>query len=118
MTKRPPANRPCHLRVTVHHPTGLRSDQRWVTDHDVRGRPLRLTRYRSIRQARRNIRDAAQHMDRLSRATYSIDIMPIDGGGPIPVSQAVVDHVDGWNRYWSWYYSIGARLARGEAVAV
>lgn len=89
-------------------------DQEWsdlVTERDGTPRV-----YRSVREARRQLLDAAQHFDRLSRVGYQLDLVTT-AGEVIPVRQSVVDHVQEWSAWDQWDRSIGRRLERGETVA-
>ncbi len=109
-------NRPCYIQVTRVHcrRDGEHREPTFVTERD-----RTPTRYRSLRHARRRILDAADCMDYLSRVlTYEIALVPLDGGPAKRVADGVVDAVEAWNRWQSYEHSIGARLRRGETVAV
>jgi len=94
----------CSIRITRHY--GGRFDTRETGP------------YRSVRHARRCMLDVGRYMDRLSRSMYySIEIVTSEGC-VIPVRDSVVEWVQSESFYDQWYNSIGARLDRGEVVAV
>lgn len=111
MSKHRTAAKPCTIRVTRFTILGHLVDTRTVTDRD--GNP-RI--YRSIREARRRILDAGQHFDTLSSASHEVEIVPLVGEPkPVDAASSYVWQELEWGRRDN---CIGARLGRGEAVAI
>lgn len=108
-------NRPCYLRVSYRP---LRAEEFGDPElvhfrHGTR-EPIR---YRSIRQARERITDAAVCMDAYARGDYRIEIVTLDGE-VIPVRMSSVYYVEGWNKDYTYHNCIAARLRRGETVII
>lgn len=75
-------------------------------------------RFRSVREARRLLAWAVyDHVSYLSRAMYEIRLRRADGSIK-PLSESQQDHAVRRAKRWQRSNTIGARLARGEAVAV
>jgi hypothetical protein len=104
-------NTPCHILV-IPTRNGEHGQGRYV--RGSKGPEV----YEDFAAARANIDDAAQQMDTLSRCGYLVTIVATDGSTRRWMSDDLVDDI--WEKAEDdrYHNCIGARLRRGEAVAV
>ena len=107
--------RPCRIEVRRSRHDHVGS---WTPVSDGGYRQTSPRTYRSVREAKRRITDVYFLVDRLSCAVYDVRIVDAKTGDEIKVSEARVDF--GIRQAFAEQEdnSIGARLARGEAVFV